>query len=159
MDIISEVHKNFLLDLVDFKVEFMLIGGYAVIYHGYARLTTDMDIWIKPNNEENKTRLINVLRKAGINEIDLIRVQNLDFTEAHAFHIGQDQNRIDFLTKLTGIKYDEADREKVFLELQNHRVPVIHFHSLVVNKMLSDRLKDKADVEELQKIQKFKKKK
>jgi hypothetical protein len=54
-------HKAILLQLLKYKVDFMLIGGYAVIYHGYGRTTGDMDIWLKPDNE-NRDKLIPVLR-------------------------------------------------------------------------------------------------
>jgi hypothetical protein len=51
MDIMLEEHKKFLLLLLKHKVEFIVIGGYAVIYYGYERSTSDMDIWLKPTNK------------------------------------------------------------------------------------------------------------
>jgi len=56
MDILAAAHKTFLMDLLDAKVNFILIGGYAVNYHGYPRYTADMDIWLKPDNG-NKQKL------------------------------------------------------------------------------------------------------
>jgi hypothetical protein len=67
MDIFLDEHKEFLLLLLKHEVEFMLIGGYAVIFHGYERTTGDMDIWLKPSNE-NKEKFIEVLKSYGINE-------------------------------------------------------------------------------------------
>ena len=57
MNIFIETHQNLLICLIKHKVNFILIGGYAVIYHGYKRSTGDMDLWIEPNNE-NKLKLL-----------------------------------------------------------------------------------------------------
>ena len=70
MDILQEDHTQLLILFIDNNVDFMLIGGYAVIHYGYERSTADMDIWIKPS-EENKIKLINSLRQYGIEEEDL----------------------------------------------------------------------------------------
>lgn len=55
MKIITKTHRQFLITFYDAHVEFLLIEGYAVIYHGYPRFTSDMDIWLKPDNENKKT--------------------------------------------------------------------------------------------------------
>ncbi len=57
-----------------------------------------------------------------------------------------------FLTRMVGIDFDKAYQRKVFLEIKGYRIPVLHLDDLLVNKILSDRPKDKADVDELQKI-------
>jgi hypothetical protein len=51
MDVMLREHKAFLLLLLKYKVEFILIGGYAVIFYGYERTTADMDIWLRPDNK------------------------------------------------------------------------------------------------------------
>jgi len=81
----------------------------------------------------------------------------MDFTQVLAFHIDEPPRRADFLTKIVGLTYSEADAKKVFLPLGEFRVPVLHLDDLIVNKLISGRAKDKADVEELQKIIKLKK--
>jgi len=70
MDIFFNEHKELFKDLLNGGVDFILIGGYAVNIHGYVRTTHDMDLWIKPDNE-NKTRLLNVLLNKGFNQDDL----------------------------------------------------------------------------------------
>ena len=62
MDIFLPEHKKLLLLLVKNKVEFLLVGGYAVIIYGYERTTKDMDLWVKPNNL-NKIKLIKTLKR------------------------------------------------------------------------------------------------
>ncbi len=156
MDILLEEYKKFLLLLLKHKVEFMLIGGYAVIYYGYERTTSDMDIWLQPTNS-NRDKFINALREHGINESDLKSVHKMDFTEVQVLHIGEKPNKIDFLTKVLGLTYDEADSKKSLLPLKDKNIPVIHYHHLIVLKMLAGRPQDKADIDILQKINKFRK--
>jgi len=73
-----------------------------------------------------------------------------------AFHIGEPPIRVDFLTRLAGLQYEDADKKKVFFSLDNYKVPVLHLDHLIINKLTSGRAKDKADVEELQKIMRLK---
>jgi hypothetical protein len=154
MNVLLEEYKKFLLLLIKHNVEFILIGGYAVIYYGYARTTSDMDIWLKPDNN-NKDNFINALNEYGIIEDDINLLRSIDFTSTQAFHIGKEPNKIDFLTKVQGVIYATADKEKIFFPLKNQQVPIIQYHHLITTKMLSGRGKDKADVEELQNIHKY----
>lgn len=158
MELISKAHKHFLISLMEAEVEYMLIGGYAVIYHGYPRLTKDMDIWLKPDNE-NKLKLLPVLHSYGIVNEDIDRVKGLDFIQAQSFYIGEEKNKIDFLTCMAGVSYAEAVAQKVSLQMKNKSIPVISYKHLIVNKMLSDHPQDKADVAMLQKIRSHQRKK
>lgn len=158
MNILLEEHQEFIFKLLDGQVEFILIGGYAVIFHGYGRTTGDMDLWIKPDNE-NKKKLVEVLRTENIEEDDLKVVASFDFNEINIFHIGSPPARIDFLTKVPPLKYEEADEHKDFFILEGKNIPVLHLNDLLINKMLSNRPKDIADVDELKKIQQLKNKK
>ena len=157
MNFLIDKHKVILIDLINSKVDFLLIGGYAVIYHGYVRTTGDMDVWLKPDNE-NKIKFLSVLEKHLTDKKGIEKVKKLDFTEVVAFHIGFPPEKIDFLTKIAGINFNEAFSHKASLPIQGHQIPVLQLHDLIANKLLSTRLKDKADVEELQKIMKLRKK-
>lgn len=157
MNIFLNEHKQLILELLDAKVEFILVGGYAVIYHGYGRTTGDMDIWLKPDNE-NKMMLIPVLATNGIIQDDLNQLIKMDFTNPLAFHLDEPPRRVDFLTHLSGLSYEEANKTKVILSVEEKQVPVLHFDHLIINKLASNRTKDRADVEELQKIVQLKKK-
>lgn len=157
MNILLEKHRQILFDLMEVKVDFLLVGGYAVIYHGYGRITGDMDIWVKPDNE-NKLKLIPVLEKHNISKEGIERIRKTDFTEVVIFHIGKSPEKIEFLTKIAGLKFDEAFSHHAMFQLKDRQVPVLHLNDLIANKLLSARLKDLADVDELQKIHKLKKK-
>jgi hypothetical protein len=156
VNILVREHKEMLLVLVKHEVEFMLIGGYAVIYYGYGRTTEDMDIWIKPDNE-NKVKLMNALNEIGIIEDNISQLSNIDFTKVNVFSLGVKPYKIDFLTKVSRVEWSEAYSKIRLLPLENSMIPVIYYHHLIVNKMLSDRLQDKADVDELQRINKYRK--
>lgn len=154
MDIMLKEHKEFLLLLFKHDVEFILFGGYAVIYYGYERTTADMDIWLKPDNN-NRDKFIEVLREKGISNETLAVLKTTDFTKHQVMHIGSKPNQIDFLTKISGVTFEDAWQKKSMLPLMDKLVPVIQYHHLILTKITSERLKDKADVEELQKINQY----
>ncbi|MCX6290961.1 MAG: hypothetical protein NT126_04285 [Bacteroidetes bacterium] len=116
-----------------------------------------MDIWLRPDNG-NKENFVKALREHGIGADSLQVVTQMDFNEAKVMHIGEKPNKIDFLTKVTGLSYDEADKEKKLLPLKNQKVPVIQYHHLITLKMIAGRPQDQADVDVLQKINQFRKK-
>ena len=140
--------------MIRYQVSFVLIGGYAVIYHGYVRTTGDLDIWLQPYNE-NKEKLINLLQHLDFNQESIDRVRKADFTKALALHIGSPPERIDFMTQISGVKFEDAVRDQSYITDGDLRIPVISYKHLITNKMLSPRLKDRADVEELSKIRGF----
>ena len=156
MDFLYKTHKELLILLVEHKVDFMLIGGYSVIYYGYNRGTGDLDLWLMPNNQ-NKIKLLKALRIFGIKPLDLNKLEKIDFTETNMFFIGEVPEKIDFLTHVQNVVWDEAINNVRYLPFKNIQVPVVGYHDLLLMKMASDRLKDKADVEELQKIRKYRK--
>src|SRR6185295_597402 len=125
MELFIDEQKKFLLLLLKYDVEFILIGGHAVIYHGYARITSDMDIWLKPDTL-NRNKFISALHELGILEEDIAILSKEDFSQAQVFHIGTKPNRIDFLTKIVGVTYEEADAQKSLLPLLGKEIPILH---------------------------------
>ena len=151
MNIFLREQREFLIELIHGKVDFILVGGYALIFHGYVRVTGDMDVWLKPDNQ-NKEKFVNVLQKLGITEDSLLHIKELDFSQVVSFHIGTPPLKIDFMTSLSGLHYEQSRHNSVQFKFDEIEMPVISLKDIIVNKMLSGRLKDKADVEELQKI-------
>lgn len=157
MDIFFQEHRQMLKLLVKHRVSFILIGGYAVNYYGYERTTGDMDIWLKLGNE-NKAKLIASLRDFGIEELDLEQLNRLDFESAPpVFFIGEPPRRIDFLTLIHNVKFEDAIAKANYLKVEDFQIPVINYQHLILSKITSNRLKDKADVEELQRINRYRK--
>jgi len=151
MSFLIDKHKGFIAEMIRNRISFILIGGYAVIYHGYVRTTGDLDIWLEPS-DENKARFVSLLLELGYSRESIDAVREADFSRTLAFHIGSPPDRIDFLTRISGVQFEDAVRDQSFITDQNLKIPVISYKHLIVNKMLSSRLKDKADVEELSKI-------
>ena len=135
-------------------VDFLIIGGYAVNYHGYSRMTEDIDLWLRPDNL-NRDRFIQVLISSGFSEAGINKLKNTDFSEVVCFHIGERPQRIDFITKISGITFNEAWPEREIMNVDDIQLPFISFNHLILSKMSNNRLRDQADVEELQKIRKI----
>jgi len=156
MNIFLESHKNLLERFIKANVKFLIIGGYAVNYYGYNRTTGDLDIWIKPDNF-NKKKLIHVLEEIGFSKDGLQTLNRSNFENVFVFHIWEKPFRVDFLTHISGIDFNKAFSVKEMVLIQDLELPMIDFEHLVLSKMTTNRLRDKADVEELQKIARIKK--
>ncbi|MES2513812.1 MAG: nucleotidyltransferase [Bacteroidota bacterium] len=154
MNIFVESHQQLLKSLLKHQVNFLLIGDYAVIYYGYKHTTGDMDLWFEPTND-NKLKLIPVLQEFGFDNEGITHISQLDFTQHLAFHFWEEPERVDCLTKISNVAFDEAFSQKIIADIEGISVPIIQYKHLVMSKMTSGRLKDRADVEELQKIEKI----
>jgi len=157
MNIFIDEHKQMLLALVKHNVNFMLIGGYAVIHYGYERTTGDLDIWLQLGNE-NKNKLLNALAAFGIEDADIKRLSEINLDNSvPVFFIGEPPRRIDFVTAISRVAFEDASKNVTHFYLDDKRIPVIHYNDLLLSKMHTGRAKDKADIEELEKINKYKK--
>jgi len=139
------------------KVEFMIVGGYAVNFHGYERNTSDLDIWVKPT-AENIQRVGDALLRIGYAAEDVSQVKKLNHEKPFLFHVGHKPEDVEVFNFITGVSYAEAEVNKIlFSDEVGLPVYFIGVKDLIVNKMMTGRLQDKADVEQLQKISQFKK--
>ena len=158
MNLFSELHHQLIKRLLEAGVEFIIIGGYSVIFHGYKRTTGDIDIWLNATNE-NKLKLLPVLKKLGLDEQEIAEIDALDF-EAHiVLSLGEEPEKIDFLTHIGMVSFEDAARQKTEANFDGLLIPFLHLNHLVLSKMNTGRQKDKADVEMLQKIAQAKNKK
>lgn len=134
------------------EVDYIIAGGYAVIFHGYVRTTGDLDIWIKPD-PANKGKIIKAVKELAQSPELITYLQNLDFTKPFAIKLGDKPFQVDIFNAITGVRYNDAIKNAVLYKFSEKlEVKFIHLNDLIINKMLTGRLKDKADVEELQKI-------
>ncbi|RAJ32243.1 nucleotidyltransferase [Pedobacter cryoconitis] len=155
MNLFIEKHQDLLKELLLKDVDFIIIGGYSVIFHGYARSTGDVDLWLKPDNL-NKLKLLDVLKQMDFDEEDIQHIAELDFTKYIVFSMWDEPEKVDFLTRISMIEFEHADQRKIIADVDGVKVPFLHLNDLVLSKFNTGRLKDKADVEELQRIQKEK---
>ena len=138
--------KEFLRLLKAHGVEYLLISGYAVGYHGYPRATNDMDIWIAihPDNAE---RMVRVLHAFGFDTLDL----SIDlFLQDHSIvRMGLPPMRIEVLTTISGVQFAACYAERVTAMIDGIDVHLISLPYLKVNKQASGRYKDLDDLEHL----------
>lgn len=138
--------KDFLRLLNSHQVEYLLIGGYAVGYHGYPRATGDMDIWvaIHPQNAE---KMVAALREFGF-DLPELSVE-LFLKENQIIRMGVSPVKIDITTTISGVSFGECYKERVVDVLDGVQVNIISLKHLKANKKASGRLKDLADLENL----------
>jgi len=145
---LNEDYKEMLQLLLEEQVDFMIVGAYALGTHGYPRATGDIDIWVKPDIINSK-KLYNALVRFGA---PLSQIQIDEFsTEGVIFQIGVIPRRIDIITKIDGITYEEADEDKIIVEIEDLKIPVISLEKLIRNKIATGREKDQLDIKTLTK--------
>ncbi len=138
--------KEFLNLLRANGVEYLLIGAYAVGYHGYPRATKDLDIWIA-STPENATRIVSTLNEFGFGTPEL--TTELILRPNNIVRMGEEPLRIEILNWASGIDFNECYRERIIDTLDGVEVSLIGLSHLKTNKKASGRLKDLADLEEL----------
>jgi hypothetical protein len=129
------------------NVEFLLVGGHAVIAHGYPRLTKDMELWIRPTRE-NGGCVLAALAEFGtpLAEFTLDR-----FVDPETMIVlGTDPFRVDLMTGLPGVEFEAAWLRRSSVTLEGRAIPLISRADLIANKKSVGRLQDLADVEALE---------
>ncbi|MBI5215436.1 MAG: nucleotidyltransferase [Ignavibacteriae bacterium] len=138
--------KDFLKLLNENEVKYLLIGGYAVGYHGYVRTTNDLDIWVNPT-AYNAERVVTVLQKFGFDLPD-VKV-DLFLQEKRIIRMGNPPMRIELCTSISGVNFDDCFQERVVNTIDNIHVNIISLEKLKINKLASGRHKDLDDLENL----------
>lgn len=138
--------KEFLRLLNAADVECLLIGGHAVAFHGYPRATADLDIWVAMS-PENADRMVGVLHEFGFS-VEALSPE-LFQRENAIVRFGLPPMRIEVLTTLSGVTFDECYRHRVLTTIDGVPVAIISLQHLRINKLASGRLKDLADLENL----------
>ncbi len=132
----------------DAKVRYLLVGGYALAFHARPRFTRDLDVWIEADRE-NAERAHDALREFGA-PLRELTVEDLQ-SPGVVFQIGVAPNRIDVLTGIDGVSFQEAWRDRQETSYSDQRVPVIGREHLIRNKRSTGRPQDLLDAEELEK--------
>jgi len=138
--------KDFLRLLNEHKVEYLLIGGYAVAFHGYPRATADMDIWIAVH-PRNADKVIAALKEFGLDVPGLSPA--LFLKEGQIVRMGMPPVRIEIATSISGVKFEECYLKRVVDELDGVTVNFIDLEHLKINKKASGRHIDLNDLENL----------
>lgn len=129
------------------RAEFLIVGSYAVAAYGGERATADIDIWVH-STRENAQRVMTALLRFGAPTAQL-SLQDL-LCEDLIFQMGVPPSRIDILTSIDAVTFDEAWAERNEWVIDELKVPVLSRRHLLVNKRAVGRTKDLADVERLE---------
>ena len=138
--------REFLQSLNANDVEYLLIGGYAVGFHGYPRATSDIDVWIAMT-PQNAAKVVGALRDFGFAVPAL--TQELFLLPDSIIRMGVKPMLIEISTTISGVDFDECYAARVQAEIEGLSVPIINAAHLKINKAASGRLKDLADLENL----------
>lgn len=138
--------KEFLKLLKANNVQYLLIGGYAVGYYGYPRATGDIDIWVAIH-PENAQKLVHTLQEFGFDTPDL--TTELFLTEKSIVRLGVPPMRIELMTTISGVQFEECFIERIVDFLDGIEVNLINLEHLKQNKKASGRFKDLDDLEHL----------
>jgi hypothetical protein len=144
-----EVQKDFkeLLELFNaHKVQYLIVGGYALAYHGAPRYTGDIDVFIKPDRE-NARQILKALDEFGFGSVGL-REEDLNNPDK-IVQLGYPPVRIDIITSISGLSWDEAFEKHEKGKYGDVPVSYIGRDQYILNKRASGRKKDLADLEAL----------
>jgi predicted nucleotidyltransferase len=130
------------------EVRYLVIGGYAVAYHGCPRYTGDLDIFVEAS-PENAARLVGAYREFGFNLPDL--KPELFTTPDNIVRVGHEPVRLEVLTGISGVTFAAAYARRIDVALGDLVVPFISFADLIKNKTSTGRGRDLVDAEALQK--------
>ncbi|WP_354354883.1 hypothetical protein [Pedobacter sp. UYP30] len=133
--------------LISYKVSYLIVGGYAMAFHGKPRFTGDLDVWINIS-DHNASSMVSVINDFGFASLGFTKE---DFLRSNLINqIGYPPLRIDILTSIDGVLFEEAYKEKLQIEIEPDLiVDYIGLDELIRNKEKSGRKIDLADVEEL----------
>ena len=138
--------KEFFQSFNRHEVEYLLVGGYAVGYHGYPRATMDIDVWVA-SNRENARRVVAALEDFGFGSQML--AEELFLEADQVIRMGLPPMRIEILTSISGVEFYDAYEQRIEDVLDGVPVKLISLRHLKANKVAAARTKDLADLEEL----------
>jgi len=147
-------------DFVDFirlcnkhQVEYLVVGGLAVVVHGYPRFTGDMDIWMKIS-DDNANKMLEVIKDFGMTSLGITKADLLE--KDGVIQFGVRPVRIDIMNDLAGISFDAAFEKKKQLTRADVVINFIGLNDLLISKKVAGRKQDKADIQKLKRINKLK---
>jgi hypothetical protein len=143
---LTEDFKEFIQLLNKNSAEYIVVGGYAVAAHGYPRYTGDIDFWVRPSYD-NAVRIIKSLIEFGFGSIDISSDDLI--SKNRIIQLGFPPNRIDIITSIDGVDFEECLRDKKEVNIEGIPIPFLSLHHLKLNKIASGRTKDKLDLENL----------
>ncbi len=144
-NVLAQDFRDILVELADAGAEFVLIGGWAMAYHGHIRGTDDLDIFVRPSLA-NASRVFVALSRFGAPVSAHGVTEELFSKEKYGYRFGVKPYLIEILTTIDGIGFDEAINDAKTVEIDGCSIPVLSRAALLQNKRAAGRPKDLADV-------------
>ena len=139
-DFIKLLNKN--------EIEYMLVGGYAVILHGYSRTTGDMDLWVK-KDKANYAKIMKAFEEFGMPVFEMTEDNFLNNDSLDVFTFGRPPVSIDILNSVKGLKFEEAYKNSEIRNIEGLDIRLISLQDLLKAKKASARPRDINDIENL----------
>jgi hypothetical protein len=141
--------RDLLTTFADEKVEFVMIGGWALALHGYGRGTDDLDVLVRASTD-NAARVFKALVRFGAPVAAHGVTEGLFTRDGYGYRMGVKPHLIEILTKIDGIGFAEVIADSKHFELEGRMIPYISRRALLKNKRAAGRPKDLADVDWLE---------
>ena len=147
-NIFNDDFRDFIAALNNNHVEYLLVGGYAVILHGYRRSTGDLDIWINPI-PQNYTQLVKACHEFGLPTVDMTEDNFLHNDAMDVFTFGRSPVSIDIMKSVKGCDFNAAFKNSEEYLEEDLLVRYVHLDTLLQAKKAAGRHKDLDDIEKL----------
>lgn len=147
-NIFNNDFQDFIRALNKAKVKFILVGGYAVILHGYSRTTGDMDIWVE-RTEENYGKLLKAFLIFGMPVFDMTKENFLYHKTFDVFRFGRNPVAIDVMIKMGNFNFEKCYKISQVVEVDGLPLRLINYNTLIEAKKQANRGKDLDDLENL----------
>jgi len=128
-------------------VKYLVVGGYALAFHGYPRFTKDIDFWVWVD-KVNAGKIMRTLQEFGFSSLDISEEDFL--SPGYVVQLGQPPARIDLLTSVTGLEFEECYASRVHVDIQGVEIDFVDLESFKKNKKAVGRHQDLADLENLE---------
>jgi hypothetical protein len=147
-NIFNQDFRDFLQALNDNEVEYLLVGGYAVILHGYPRTTGDMDIWVN-RTKTNYKKLVMAFMDFKMPVFDMTEENFLHHPSWDVFRFGRKPVAIDIMTKMAELNFEKCSLDARQYNDEGLIINLVHYDDLIKAKKAAGRYKDLNDLENL----------
>jgi len=147
-NIFKEDFREFIQALNECHVRYILVGGFSVILHGYARTTGDMDIWVE-KTAENYIRIKHAFSSFGMPLFDMTEANFLEHPNWDVFTFGRPPTAIDMMMRVKGLDFESSFEKAIYFEEDGLKIRTIHINDLLTAKRSTGRPKDIDDIENL----------
>ena len=146
MEKLNKNFEDFLRLLNEKKVKYLVVGGYAVAFHGFVRATGDLDVFIE-NSEENAENLVRVYIEFGFNITEMNK--NLFLEKGKIVRIGIPPLRLEIINDISGVAFQKCYPDRIEEKIGDIIICFLDLENLLKNKKAANRPKDVADIDGL----------